>query len=436
VSSSRKSVRFSDQDETIGTTTPSIEYPQTDNACIEFYVASDTSSENSRPPSHDSLTVRNSEGTTPSREGLAVTKETKFGVLNAPANVLTRKDRGKGPVKTDVLQPTTHAPTQKVARNREVAVGPAVPLSNRALACLDTATLPSRAHHSPSSSTGTDKIYFSPIDSVTSEAFLSSPQLSPSKTSDNVAGKPLVKVDPKSSMLTSTAEREDELPNVYVGHRMSHLLEASKETASTAQSANTSSEWEPSLVPSDPKEMVETSGAGKFVKGEKLVHTLEKVDLLAVRLASSAIVHEEVYSASKTYDFSLPLPLPVSVDGSSGVAVIAPTGRISITSSQTTLKAHTLIDEPHPDTAVTSLHILRAPHSTGKSKIVLQSWLPLLFISDKVKSRPSTLLTETDMTLSFASAALHELAATVDLSFDDIEIATPKVTPSPDFQIS
>ncbi|KAM0720569.1 hypothetical protein Q7P37_004705 [Cladosporium fusiforme] len=272
-----------------------------------------------------------------------------------------------------------------------------------------------KASHTPSSSGGSD-IYFSPIDATSNQAFLSSPQPSPPISPSDVAN---------SQGVNSIVEKTGAL---------------------TVEDK-----------PSDPRTVkaVGFADAVKPVEQQKITLTLSDVDRLSTALAATALVQMRVRkshlddlpadmtatASDRTTDRSAPAPKhtapptpPLSETSTSdnigGIALIetkvegAP---ISLTSSEAFLPGRcTHLTLPYGLTSTSRLRIETPSAPSTESKIILQSLFAVL--NRQTGAHELTLLAETDVTPSFARAALTELSHHNNLTLDDLEIATPTVS--------
>lgn len=279
-----------------------------------------------------------------------------------------------------------------------------------------------KASHTPTSSAGSD-IYFSPIDATRSQVFLSSPQPSPPITPSD---------DPQQG--TPVASYEDGL----VEKAASLVIEPS-----TAKQP----------------EMVESAGIGASVEDGKMTLTLAHVDRVTLALAQAPLVQLRVRGShfdtiteavtsqpfdiaedSNTTPTALPTPPPSEAsvcDEFGGIALIDTSiegAPVSLASTDAfTPGKCTHLSLPYGLSTTSRLRIEPALISNAESKIILQS----LFVTldRKTNARDLTLLAETDVTPSFARAALTELAEAHSLTLDDLEILTPIAPCSPDESI-
>lgn len=281
-----------------------------------------------------------------------------------------------------------------------------------------------KASHTPTSSAGSD-IYFSPIDATNSQVFLSSPQPSP----------PITPSD-RPPQDTPVASYEDGL----VEKAASLAIEPSKARQ---------------------PEMVESAGIGASIQDGKMTLTLAHVDRVTLALAQAPLVQLRVRGShfdtitqavtsktsgiaededSNTTPTALPTPPPSEAsvcDEFGGIALIdtnvegAPV-TLASTDAFTPGKC-THLSLPYGLSTTSRLRIEPALISNAESKIILQS----LFVTldRKTNARDLTLLAETDVTPSFARAALTELAEAHNLTLDDLEIRTPIAPCSPDESI-
>jgi len=285
-----------------------------------------------------------------------------------------------------------------------------------------------KASHTPTSSEGSD-IYFSPIDANMSQVFLSSPQPSPPiSPSDILNG--------------------HDLKDGRVGEVVKGVATLVVDTTPVKQ-----------------PDMVEIAGIGRLLDNRKMTLPLAHVDRVTTALALAPLLQKsmrgsyfdetttkvpdesaETSSASKFKLTDLPTPPPS--EGSTtetsasiaeefgGIALIdtsiegAPVSLASTEAFDTGRCTH--LSLPYGLSASSSLRV-EPPTSAGEeSRIILQS----LFITldCKTSERALTLVAETDVTTSFARAALTELAHAQNLTLDDLEIQTPttRTTYSPD----
>ena len=285
-----------------------------------------------------------------------------------------------------------------------------------------------KASHTPTSSAGSE-IYFSPIDATRSQVFLSSPQPSPP-------------ISPAE--ISKQDDGQARLGEVLV-----------KKVAELA--VNTA----PANVP----EMVEIAGIGRVIDGRKVTLTLAHVDRITTALAQAPLVqmrvrgsHLDVLPAEMrttsvndasdndkltTTPTGLPTPPPSESEASTsdeigGIALIDSTisgSPVSLTSTNAfTPGKCTHLSLPYGLSTTSRLRIEPAQIANAESRIILQSLFATL--DRKTHTRGNlTLLAETDVTPSFARAALTELAAAQNLTLDDIEIRTPTAPYSPDESI-
>jgi hypothetical protein len=271
-----------------------------------------------------------------------------------------------------------------------------------------------KASHTPTSSGGSD-IYFSPIEANKSQVFLSSPQPSPPDSPTDILNGNILKDG-----------RVDE-----VAKKVATLV---VETA-----------------PVKKPEMAEIAGIGRILDNRKVTLTLEHVDRITTALALAPLVQKSVRGiyfddeTTKTSDEpaalnSVPtdLPTPPPSEASfteyisatqefGGIALIetnvegAPVSLASTDAFDTGKCTH--LSLPSGLSASTTLRVERPSFAGAESKIILRS----LFITldRKTSERALTLVAETDVTTSFARAALTELAHTLSLTLDDLEIQTP-----------
>lgn len=278
-----------------------------------------------------------------------------------------------------------------------------------------------KASHTPTSSAGSE-IYFSPIDATKSQVFLSSPQPSP----------PISPAD--------AAKHDDEqakMGEVVV----KKVAELAIETVSAKE-----------------PEMIEIAGVGRSVDGRKVTLTLAHIDRITTALARAPLVQmcvreshldavpenmtspvlDNTSSNTITTPTGLPTPPPSEAstsDSTGGIALLNTTingAPISLTSTDTfTPGKCTHLSIPYGLSTTSNLRIEPAQTTHAESKITLQSLFATF--DRKTHARADfTLLAETDVTPSFARAALTELAAAQNLTLDDIEIRTPTAPYSPD----
>jgi hypothetical protein len=288
-----------------------------------------------------------------------------------------------------------------------------------------------KASHTPTSSRGSD-IYFSPIEANRSQVFLSSPQPSPP--------------DSPTDMLNGHTLRDGRVGEV-----------AQKVATLVVETA-----------PVKKPEMAEITGIGRLLDNRKITLTLSHVDRITTALALAPLVQKSVrgtYSdnettkaseepaetsiPAKTEPTALPTPPPSetsfteyisTVQEFGGVALIdtnvegAPVSLASTDAFDTGKCTH--LSLPSGLSASSTLRVERPSFAGAESKIILRS----LFITldRKTSERALTLVAETHVTTSFARAALTELAHTLQLTLDDLEIQTPTAggtTWSPDESI-
>lgn len=281
-----------------------------------------------------------------------------------------------------------------------------------------------KASHTPTSSAGSE-IYFSPIDATKSQVFLSSPQPSPPISPADVA-----KHDGERAKMGEVIAKK--------------VAELAIETVSAKE-----------------PEAVEIASVGRSVDGRKVTLTLAHVDRITTALARAPLVQMRVRGShldalpenmtsptigsapenntTNTTPSGLPTPPPSeasTTDSTGGIALLntAITGApITLTSTDAfTPGKCTHLSLPYGLSTTSTLRIEPAETAHAESKIILQS----LFATFDRKTHAradSTLLAETEVTPSFARAALTELAAAQNLTLDDIEIRTPTATAySPD----
>ena len=289
-----------------------------------------------------------------------------------------------------------------------------------------------KASHTPTSSEGSD-IYFSPIDATRSEVFLSSPQPSPP-------------ISP-SDTLNGNAIRDGRIGEVV--RKVATLV---IETTPVKQ-----------------PEMVEIAGIGRLLDNRKVTLTLAHVDRITTALALAPLVQKSVCSSyldntttkvpdesaetssppqSKPTDLPTPPPSESSAAENNfiaeefgGIALIdtniegAPVSLASTDAFDTGKCTH--LSLPYGLSASSTLRVEPPTSTGGESKIILQSLFTTL--DRKTSARALTLVAETDVTTSFARAALAELAHIQHLTLDDLEIQTPTAaaaaTYSPDESI-
>jgi hypothetical protein len=275
-----------------------------------------------------------------------------------------------------------------------------------------------KASHTPTSSEGSE-IYFSPIEANRSQVFLSSPQPSP----------PISPADILNG---------HDLKNGRVGEIARKIATLVVETAPVKQ-----------------PEMAEIAGIGRLLDNRKITLTLEHVDRITTALALAPLVQKSVRgtyfdnetteasdesaessSQLKTEPTDLPTPPPsessVTENTSvaqefGGVALIdtnvegAPVSLASTDVFDTGKRTHLCL--PSGLSASSTLRVERPSVAGTESKIILRS----LFITldRKTSERALTLVAETDVTTTFARAALMELADTLHLTLDGLEIQTP-----------
>ena len=288
-----------------------------------------------------------------------------------------------------------------------------------------------KASHTPTSSGGSD-IYFSPIEANKSQAFLSSPQPSP----------------PDSPTDTLNGNK---LKDGRLGEVTKNVATLVVETA-----------------PVKKPEMAEITGIGRILDNRKVTLTLEHVDRITTALALAPLVQKSVRGTyfdnetanasdelaessgpTKTEPSGLPTPPPSETSFTEntsiaqefgGIALIdttiegAPVSLASTDAFNTGKCTH--LSLPSGLSASSTLRVERISFAGTESKIILRS----LFITldRKTSERALTLVAETDVTTSFARTALTELAHTLELTLDDLEIQTPTdggTTWSPDESI-
>jgi hypothetical protein len=272
-----------------------------------------------------------------------------------------------------------------------------------------------KASHTPTSSEGSD-IYFSPIDANRSSAFLSSPQPSPP-------------ISPSDNTLNGNVIRDGRVGEV--AKKMATLV---VETAPVRQ-----------------PEMAEIAGVGRAIDSRKVTLTLAHVDRITTALALAPLVQKSVrgsYFHNETAEAS---EEPAALDSEPTDLPTPPISECSVTMTTSTAQEFggvALIDTNVEGTPVTlastdafdtgkcthlslpaglsassTLRVERPSFAGAESKIILRSLFATL--DRKTSERALTLLAETDVTTSFARAALTELAHTQRLTLDDLEIATP-----------
>jgi hypothetical protein len=275
-----------------------------------------------------------------------------------------------------------------------------------------------KASHTPTSSAGSE-IYFSPIDATRSQVFLSSPQPSPPISPSD----PLIQDDEQAKLGEVVVKK---------------VAELTIETAAAKE-----------------PEMVEIAGVGRSLDGRKVTLTLAHVDRITTALAQAPLVQMRVRGShldnllenmtspaiDQTSDndnkpttlTGLPTPPPSESDASTtdsigGIALL----ETSITGAPITLTSTdaftpgkcTHLSLPYGLSTTSTLRIEPAQIANAESKIILQSLFATF--DRKTHARANfTILAETDVTPSFARAALTELAAAQNLTLDDIEIRTP-----------
>jgi len=284
-----------------------------------------------------------------------------------------------------------------------------------------------KASHTPTSSAGSE-IYFSPIDATRSQVFLSSPQPSPPISPSD----PLIKDDEQARMGEVVVKR---------------VAELAIETA-----------------PAKEPEMVEIAGVGRSLDGRKVTLTLAHVDRITTALAQAPLVQMRVRGShldslpenmttpitdnplpannmSTTPQTGLPTPPPSEAstkDSTGGIALLNTTitgAPISLTSTDAFTPGQcTHLTLPYGLSTSSTLRIEPAQIANAESKIILQSLFATF--DRKTHARAEfTILAETDVTPSFARAALTELAAAQNITLDDIEIRTPTAPYSPEESI-
>ena len=273
-----------------------------------------------------------------------------------------------------------------------------------------------KASHTPTSSGGSD-IYFSPIEANRSQVFLSSPQPSPP-------------ISPSEYTLNGNVIRDGRVGEV------------------TRKVATLVVETDPIKQP----EVAKTAGTGRTLEDRKMTLTLAHVDRITSALALAPLVQNSVrgsYFDDETAEVSddhaalnsLPTDLPTPPPSERSIAENTSTPQdfggvalinTSVTGAPVSLASTdafdigkcTHISLPSGLSASSTLRVERSSFAGAESKIILRS----LFITlDRKTSEQAalTLVTETDVTTSFARAALTELAHTQCLILDDLEIATP-----------
>lgn len=277
--------------------------------------------------------------------------------------------------------------------------------------------------HTPTSSAGSE-IYFSPIDATKSQVFLSSPQPSP----------PITPPD--------DLKREDEqvrLGDVVV----KKVAELTIETGPVRES-----------------DMAELAGAERTADDRKVTLTLAHLDRTTTALAQAPLVQMRVRGShldtlpesmtttassdttnnDATIPTGLPTPPPSEAsvsDEVGGIALIDTTisgAPVSLASTDAFAPGKcTHLSLPYGISTTSRLRIEPALIANAESKIILQSLFATL--DRKTNARDLTLLAETDVTPSFARAALTELADAQGITLDDIEIRTPTAPYSPDESI-
>jgi hypothetical protein len=269
-----------------------------------------------------------------------------------------------------------------------------------------------KASHAPTSSAGSVDIYFSPIDATRSEAFLSSPQPSPEIEED-------VLVEKVAGLVI------EDVPEPVTAKKM---------------------------------EMVEIAGIGRVIDGRKVTLTLAHVDRITTALARAPLVQMRVRGThldglsgnmANTTTTHLPTPPPsesslststtitstLTPDSTSTISLLDPLAAgnpITLTSTDASAPGKcTHLSLPYGLSTLSLLRIEPSPNpELIESRILLQTLHATL--DRKTHARSFTLLAETDVTPSFARAALTELAAKQGLSLDDLEIRTPVAPWSPD----
>jgi hypothetical protein len=272
-----------------------------------------------------------------------------------------------------------------------------------------------KTSHTPTSSEGSD-LYFSPIDANRSSAFLSSPQPSPP-------------ISPSDNTLNGNVIRDGR-----IGEVAKQIATLVVETA-----------------PVKKPEMAEIAGIGRAIDNRKVTLTLAHVDRITTALALAPLVQKSVRgsyfdnetaepadepAASNREPIDLPTPPPSECSVTEiistaqefgGVALIntniegAPVSLASTDAFDTGKCTH--LSLPAGLSASSTLRVERPSFAGAESKIILRSLFTTL--DRKTSERALTLVAETDVTTSFARAALTELAHTQRLTLDDLEIATP-----------
>jgi hypothetical protein len=275
------------------------------------------------------------------------------------------------------------------------------------------------ASHTPTNSAGSVDIYFSPIDAPGLEAFLSGPQPSPD-IEENVL------VEGVAGMVVEDA------PEPLTAKRV---------------------------------EMVEIAGIGRVIDGRKVTLTLAHVDRITTALARAPLVQMRVRgthldvlpenmtnTSSDTTTTTRPPRSETSPSTTTTVttSTLTPdsTSTISLLDPLATGVPITHTSSPSPSAGaevgtcthlslpygLSTLSLLRIDPSPNpdltESRILLQTLYATL--DRKTHARSLTLIAETDVTHSFARAALTELAAKQNLSLDDLEIRTPVAPYNPD----
>lgn len=283
-----------------------------------------------------------------------------------------------------------------------------------------------KASHTPTSSADSD-IYFSPIDASRSQVFLSSPQPSPPITPSVVNKK-------EASKPAQVEEVADRFESLVI------------ETSSAKQA-----------------DMVEIAGIGRSIDNRRLTLTLAHVDRISTALALAPLIQMrvrrsyldtlpsnmtatasdkamETKATSNADTSALPTPPPSeasSIDEVGGIALIDTTiegAPITLTSTEAFMPGKcTHLSIPYGLSTTNRLRIEPATTSASESKIILQSLFAAL--NRKTGVQDFTLLAETDVTHSFARAALTELALAQNMTLDDLEIRTPTAAYSPDESI-
>ncbi|KAM0695244.1 hypothetical protein Q7P36_005600 [Cladosporium allicinum] len=272
-----------------------------------------------------------------------------------------------------------------------------------------------KASHTPTSSGGSD-IYFSPIDANKSSAFLSSPQPSPPDS-------------PSENTLNGNVIRDGRMGEV--AKKIATLV---VETAPVKQ-----------------PEMAEIAGIGRTLDNRKMTLTLAHVDRVTTALALAPLVQKSVRGSYFDDETAEASDEPVALDSSPTDLPTPPPSESSVTEITTTPQEFggiALIDTniegapvslastdafdigkcthlslPSGLSASSTLRVERPSFAGAESKIILRSLFTTL--DRKTSERALTLVAETDVTTSFARAALTELAHAQSLTLDDIEIATP-----------